>query len=148
MDAWASGAEPVTELLEEPSFEARVGLSAAHLMGDIIARRRVRRPSFILPNDGFIEGIDGNAAVEVPGLIEDGRATGVRVGRLPDGIDAMVRREVAIQDLAVQAAMMGSRDLALQALLIDPVVHSRLAAEAFLDDVLNEHRAYLPAFWE
>jgi alpha-galactosidase len=59
----------------------------------------------------------------------------------------MVRREVEIQRLAVDAAMTGSRQFALQALLIDPVVHSARGAEAFLDDVLSSHRAYLPAFW-
>ncbi len=42
--------------------------------------------------------------------------------------------------------MSGSRSLALQALLIDPVVHSARAAEAFLDDVLRVHRDYLPTF--
>ena len=43
--------------------------------------------------------------------------------------------------------MTGSRDAALQALLIDPCVHSAKAAEAFLDDILVTHRAYVPAFW-
>jgi alpha-galactosidase len=54
---------------------------------------------------------------------------------------------VAVQKLAVEAAISGSRELALQALLIDPVVHSLSAAEAFLDDILAAHRRYLPAFW-
>ena len=59
----------------------------------------------------------------------------------------MVDRELAIQKLAVEAALTGSRELALQALLIDPVVHSLRAAEAFLDDILQAHRHYLPLFW-
>jgi alpha-galactosidase len=58
----------------------------------------------------------------------------------------MVSREIEIQELAVEAALSGSRALALQALLIDPVVHSAAAAESFLDDVLREHARYLPAF--
>jgi alpha-galactosidase len=58
----------------------------------------------------------------------------------------MVAREVEIQELVVDAAVTGSRELALQALLIDPVVHSVRAAEAFLDEVLSLHRPYLPSF--
>jgi alpha-galactosidase len=58
----------------------------------------------------------------------------------------MVAREVEIQELVVDAAVSGSREMALQALLIDPVVHSARAAEAFLDEVLSVHRPYLPSF--
>jgi alpha-galactosidase len=54
---------------------------------------------------------------------------------------------MAIQDLAVDAAVEGSRELAMQALLIDPIVHSARAASAFLDDVLRVHRVHLPRFW-
>jgi len=55
--------------------------------------------------------------------------------------------QIEIQKLAVEAAMTGSRALALQALLIDPVVNSALAVEAFLDEMLVAHRQHLPAFW-
>ncbi len=60
----------------------------------------------------------------------------------------MVQREIEIQKLAVEAAMTGSRALALQALLIDPVVNSASAAQAFLDEMLVAHRQHLPVFWE
>jgi alpha-galactosidase len=43
--------------------------------------------------------------------------------------------------------MEGSRELALRALLLDPVVNSARAAEAFLEDVLRAHRPWLPRFW-
>ena len=66
--------------------------------------------------------------------------------RLSGPVATMVQREIEIQKLAVASAVEGSRDLALQALLIDPCVHSARAAEAFLDDVLHEQRAFLPTF--
>jgi alpha-galactosidase len=144
---WAAGEKPVEPLLAKPSHEARVNHSASHMIGDILAGRTSRRPSFILPNEGYIDNVEPDVAVEVPGLITEGRARGVPVGPLPEGVAAMVNNEIAIQKLAVEAALTGSRELALQALLIDPVVHSLAAAEAFLDDVLAAHRRYLPAFW-
>jgi len=144
---WAAGKKPVEPLLAQPSKEARVNHSSAHMIGDLLARRTVRRPSFILPNEGYIDNVEPDIAVEVPGLITDGRARGVPVGPLPEGVAAMVNNEIAIQKLAVEAALTGSRELALQALLIDPVVHSLEAAEAFLEDILTQHRRYLPAFW-
>ncbi len=147
LEAWGSGDRPVEPLLAEPSAESRVDQSAAEIMGDVIARRSRRRPSFILPNDGYIDNLPLDSVVEVPGLVEDGDARGVAVGPLPDHVAAFVRHELAVQSLAVEAAIEGSRDLALQALLLDPVVNSARAAERFLDDVLRIHRDSLPRFW-
>jgi alpha-galactosidase len=112
----------------------------------MVAKRTIPRPSFIIPNDGYIENIERDVVVEVPGMIVEGEWRGVNVGALPGPVSSMVQREIEIQQLAVEAAMTGSRTLALRALLIDPVVTSARAAEAFLDDILGEHRVYLPAF--
>jgi alpha-galactosidase len=120
---------------------------AAAVVGDVIARRTRRRPSFILPNTGWIDNLPAESVVEVPGLVEDGVPRGVEVGSMPDTVAALIRHELSIQDLAVEAALEGSRDVALQALLLDPVVNSARAAEAFLDDVLRAHRSWLPRFW-
>jgi len=146
LDAWGAGTKSVASLLAKPSHESRLGHGCTQIMAALIAGRSVRRPSFIIPNRGYIENVDRDAVVEVPGIIEDGDFRGMDVGRLATPVAAMVRQEIAIQELVVEAAVTGSRTLALQALLIDPCVHSARAAEAFLDDVLSAHRAYLPAF--
>ena len=112
-----------------------------------MGRGTTRRPSFIIPNHGYVENLPADSVIEVPGLIEEGAFRGMAVGRLSTPVAAMVQQEIAIQELAVEAAVTGSRSLALQALLIDPCVHSAKAAAAFLDDVLEAHREHLPAFW-
>jgi alpha-galactosidase len=147
LEAWGSGARSVDPLLAEPSQEAKVGHSAAEIMGDLVAGRTRRRPSFILPNDGYVDNLPADSVVEVPGLVEDGVPRGVPVGALPEPVAALVRHELAIQDAAVEAALEGSRDLAMRALLLDPVVTDVHAAERFLDAILAAHRAYLPRFW-
>ncbi len=144
--AWGAGEKSVEPLLSKPSHEARVKLSAGRLIADLVTGREARKPSFIVPNDGCVDGLPADAVVEVPGLIADGACRGQHVGALPGPIEAMVRREIEIQTLAVDAAVTGSRELALRALLLDPVVHSAMAAEAFLDDVLRLHAPYLPTF--
>ena len=115
-------------------------------MADVLARRSGRRPSLILPNDGYIDNISRDAVVEVPGLVEEGAVRGLAVGALPAPIAQMVQREVEIQKLVVDAAVTGSRELALQALLIDPVVNSARKAEVLLDDILTAHAKHLPQF--
>jgi alpha-galactosidase len=146
LEAWNAGSESVEPLLKEPPRERRVGLSAVGVVADVAAGRSARQPSLILPNDAYIDNIDAEAVVEVPGLVTDGQVRGLPVGPLPGPIASMVAREAEIQKLVVDAALTGSRELALQALLIDPVVHSARAAAAFLDEVLSVHKPYLPSF--
>ena len=147
VDAWLSGSRPAKELIDSPSHESRLNHGATQIMAALIAGTTVRRPSFIIPNRGYVENLPEDAVIEVPGLIENGDFRGVPVGRLAAPVAAMVQREIAIEELAVEAAVTGSREAALQALLLDPCVHSARAAEAFLADILTAHRAHLPAFW-
>ena len=146
VERWGRGEEPVRDLLSELSSEGRVNHSAATLIGDIVAGRDADRPSFILPNDGLVPDLRADAIVEVAGRLEGGVPRGRPVAGLPVPVRALVERELEVQELAVAAAVEGSRDLALQALLLDPIVHDARAAEAFLDEVLARHRAYLPRF--
>ena len=55
----------------------------------------------------------------------------VSLGPLPDAIAKLMTVQVNVQQLAVEAAVHASKELALQALLIDPVVNSAAAAEIF-----------------
>ena len=148
VEAYGAGGRPVTSLLAKPSRESRLGHGSTQIIAALLNGSTLPRPSFIIPNDGYIENIERDVVVEVPGMIEDGVWHGVAVGALAGPVQSMVQREIEIQKLAVEAAMTGSRELALQALLIDPVVHSAQAAEAFLDEMLLDHKRHLPAFWD
>ena len=148
LEAWGSGDRPVEPLLAEPSNESKVDHSAAEIMGDVIARRTRRRPSFILPNDGY------HRQPSRPIRSSRSRASSrtatrevCRSARCPSRSRPSSGTSSPIQDAAVEAAIEGSRDLALRALLLDPVVNSARAAEHFIDDVLRIHRACLPRFW-
>ncbi len=69
---------------------------------------------------------------------------GDRSDDLPLAFAATLRHEVSIQQLVADAAFLGSRDAALQALLLDPVVGSAKAAEAILADFEAEHADSCP----
>jgi hypothetical protein len=58
----------------------------------------------------------------------------------------LLAQQVAVQDRAVEAAIHGDRQAALQALLLDPVVPSYEAAVQILDELLVVHAPYLPQF--
>jgi alpha-galactosidase len=51
--------------------------------------------------------------------------------------------QVNVQQLAVEAAVRASKELALEALLIDPVVNSEAAARGLLDELWEVNRPYI-----
>jgi alpha-galactosidase len=96
-----------------------------------------------LPNEGLIENLPRDLVVEVPAVVDGSGVHGVQLGALPKGIAGLMKIQAAIQDLTVEAALTGSREVALQALLIDPVVDSVARAEALLDTMLERQQPYL-----
>jgi len=68
------------------------------------------------------------------------------VGELPEGIAALCRTQITVATLAVDAAILGDRDLALQALLVDPMVNDMDMAKALLEEMLEVQAEYLPQF--
>jgi alpha-galactosidase/6-phospho-beta-glucosidase family protein len=85
--------------------------------------------------------------VEVPGLVSGDGVHGLVMGALPEGIAELCRRELTVVRLAVDAAVHGDRQAALQCLLLDPVITDLDAAQVILDDYLQTYRDYLPQFW-
>jgi alpha-galactosidase len=104
-----------------------------------------RIASAILPNDGLVPALPGDCAVEVSAVAGGTGITGDRTDDLPVAFAATLRHEVAVQQLVADAALLGSREAALQALLIDPVVGSSHAAEGILADFETAHRDLWPA---
>ncbi len=105
-----------------------------------------RELSANIRNQGCISNLPDDAIVEVPAIVNAQGVRGVHVGQLPKGLAAIMRREIEIQELAVEAGVKGDRNAALQALLLDPHIHSYAQATHLLDDLLRAHAKYLPQF--
>lgn len=99
-----------------------------------------------LPNDGYIANLTQGAMVEMPGLVSGAGIAGVGMGRLPEGVAELCRREIAVTQRCVDAVVHGDYQAALQCLLLDPVITDLDVARQILDDYLQSYRAYLPQF--
>jgi alpha-galactosidase len=64
---------------------------------------------------------------------------------LPDAVASLMTVQIQVQQMAVEAAMRASKELALQALLLDPVINSEDAARGLLDELWEINRPYIRA---
>ncbi len=99
-----------------------------------------------IPNEGYIDNLPGDCIVELPAWVSASGPTGWRAGELPLPIAALCNTQVHVAELAVDAAVTGSRRIALQALLVDPVINDIDVAEKILDELLAASKDYLPRF--
>lgn len=136
-----SDMEPIDDLVTH-----RSGERAADIMAAVVSGRNVYELAVNIPNRGHITNLPDGCIVEVPAVVSSWGVKGLNVGALPEGIAALLRSQVGVQELVVEAAVTGDRKLALQALLADPVVDSAKAAEATLDELLRLEADYLPQF--
>jgi alpha-galactosidase len=101
-----------------------------------------------LPNVGQISNLPYNAIVETPVHVNGAGIQPVHVGAMPEPIAELLRRETTAAQLCVDSAVEGSREKALQCLLLDPVIADIGTARKILDDYLISYREYLPQFWK
>ena len=101
-----------------------------------------------LPNEGQISNLPATATVETPVLVDGAGVHPVHVGALPEPVAELCRRETTVAQLCVDSAVEGSREKALQCLLLDPVITDIDTARRILDDFLVSYKDYLPQYWE
>ncbi|MHA1803278.1 MAG: family 4 glycosyl hydrolase [Promethearchaeota archaeon] len=99
-----------------------------------------------IPNDGIIENLPQDLIIETSALVNKLGIHGVKVGKLPRNIAAILRIEASVQDVCVEAVLKKSKELAITALAIDPNVGSFKKAEAIFNEMYELQRDYLPRF--
>ena len=134
----------------ERSFDEYIGHTsgerAIQIIDAVLHNKNQYELALNIPNHGCMPGLPDWAIVEVPGVASGAGVSGLHVPALPPAITALLAQQVAVQDRAVEAAIHGDRQAALQALLLDPVVSSYETATQILEDLLAAHAPYLPRF--
>jgi len=138
IDAVLSGQEPVPAEMFQPSGERGVSLITG-----ILHNKKVMIESGVIHNRGAISNLPYDCAVEVPIAVDGSGVHPVSVGRLPEALAGLLAPQAAVQKRSVEAAAYGSKQMALQALLVDPVVNSITAAENLLEELWEANKPYI-----
>jgi alpha-galactosidase len=103
-------------------------------------------PAIDVVNNGAIRNISADVIVEVPGFIAPDAVYPVQIGDLPDQIAPICELNGKITNIVADAAATGSKEKALQALILDPFVHDLSKAKKMLDDILAYNAKYETRF--
>ncbi|WP_062352009.1 family 4 glycosyl hydrolase [Herbidospora yilanensis] len=143
MRAQALGEAPLDETVFDRSTGEQEQLIAIIRSIELDQRQMF---SVNVPNRGAVPGLPDDAALEIPGVAT---ARGLRPVSVPDlsaPLTAILARRLTSVYLAVEAAMTGSRDLAVEAVIADGAVTDPEAATRLTDALIAEQKRFLPAF--
>jgi alpha-galactosidase len=98
-------------------------------------------------NEGLIEGLPENACVEVPVTVGRDGIEPMGFGALPPQCLALNRTFLNVVELTVRAVVEGSRELVVQAALVDPNTAATLTVDRIVDmvdDLIEAHGDLIP----
>lgn len=143
MLAIANSAEPLPKVYYE-----NVPGESEQLFDIIHSLQRDERKIFSvnLPNRGQASYLPTDAIVECNAAAVGGGFAALIADDLPPALVAKLQSKIAAVEITVDAALKGSRDLMLEALLADGAVGDPDTARSLRDDLIDAHRAHLPNF--
>jgi len=115
---------------------------------EAIETGRPYRGYFNVWNDGIITNLPP-CVVEVPGYVDRHGIQPLHVGALPPQCAAVLKNSINVQELTVEAALTGNRDLVKQAVALDPLCGAVLNLEeiwAMCDEMFEALAPWLPQF--
>ncbi len=118
----------------------------------IIEAVETNRPARIngnVPNDGLITNLPDGCCVEVPCLVDANGVQGVFVGDMPTQLAALNRTNINVQELTVEASLMGDKDAVHYAVMMDPLtaaVCTLPQIHAMVDELFEAQALWLPQF--
>lgn len=124
--------------------------SSHEYASDIVNSVVTGQPSVIygnVRNDGFIPQLPDGCAVEVPTLVDANGLQPTVVKNIPPQLIGLIRTNVNVQDLTVQALLTENREHIYHAAMLDPHTAAELDLEQIwnlVDDLLIAHGDWLP----
>lgn len=98
-------------------------------------------------NNGTVSNLPPDSAIEAACIITKGGPRPIAIGELKPQINGMVQTIKAFERLVCEAAVTGSRDLAVTALNNNPLCTSDNLANTVVNELLEAHKKYLPQFF-
>lgn len=130
--------------------EAKPDIDTSHLhervvpiMEGMVTDSGYEETAVNIPNNGLIPDLPHWVAVEVPALVRKSGFEGIGFSDYPKGFCALLRNYTGVYDLTAEAVLNRSKDLALQALLVNPVLNVTRGLDEMIDQVQDLQKPWL-----
>jgi 6-phospho-beta-glucosidase len=100
-----------------------------------------------VPNNGAVRILPDEAVIETACIVNQSGIKPLAIGKLPANVWGLVCAVKNYEQLAVEAAVEGSRKKALLALLAHPLIMDYNIARPLLDELLEANKQWLPQFF-
>ena len=100
-------------------------------------------------NEGYIDNLPRHACVEIPVIANTKGFNAVRVGSIPPQCAALNNVTIAVEEMAVEAALTGNAEMVYHAIAYDPLsaaVLSLAEIRSMVKEMFAKSRAFLPQF--
>ncbi|NLH90418.1 MAG: alpha-glucosidase [Treponema sp.] len=108
--------------LLQPKIELKVKERLVPIIEGILQDSGYEEAAVNIMNNGLIPSLPGNVTVEVPARVHRKGIEGVAFPDYPRAFAALLRNYTGVYDLTAEAILQKSKDLVIQALLVNPVV--------------------------
>ncbi|NKQ34618.1 MAG: alpha-glucosidase/alpha-galactosidase [Chloroflexi bacterium] len=143
--------EQMKEILESEDVPLAVEPSSEY--GSLIIHsRETGQPRVIygnVSNDGLIDNLPRGCCVEVPCLVDRNGIQPTKIGKLPPQLAALMRTNINVQELTVEAALTRKREHIYHAAMLDPHTAAELDMAqicSLVDDLIEAHGEWLPEY--
>ena len=110
---------------------------AIPIIEGILTNSNHEEASVNLPNDDIITNLPRDLVVECPAIVNKEGLKGIQLGDYPKGLAALLRNQASVQDLVVEAILKKSKEIAFQALLLDPTIDNAKKAEEMFEEMME-----------
>ena len=100
-----------------------------------------------VPNDNLIDNLPRDCSVEVPCLVDKNGVQPTRIGKIPPQLGALMRTNVNVQELTVEAVLTGKKEHVYHAAMLDPHTAEELPLDKIwelCDALFEAHGDMLP----
>ena len=140
LQGWADGKEDPWDLDKFSGEDAH-----SVILSILLNKKEIHQVNYA--NNGCIDNLPKGAIIEGPGIFGAGGCKAVNTGSMPSNLASITNNLITIHELTVEAIMKRDKKLAIQALLLDPMIKDFSKVEKLLDELMTSQSKFLPKLY-
>jgi alpha-galactosidase len=134
--------------IEVESFARELAWEHTQLLDILVSQQDDLGQTFYVnvPNHGYVTNLPEGAVLEIPAVVDASGVHPVTLDDLPKAVVPTLAHKLASLDLIIEAALEGSQQKAVQALVNDPHCTDISTAGKIVDELIRQEIRYLPRF--